>query len=236
YVEAGADIVVANTFRTNPRTLNAAGCETDGPGLNHTAVNLARSAAIAGARPVVVAASVAPAEDCYHPERVPEEAQLRDEHGKMLEWLVAAGPDMIWIETMGTIREARAATEAAAGHLPLAVSFVLREDGALLSGEPLAEAVAAIEPFAPVAVGINCIPPTGITSLLPRLRKLTARPIAVYAHIGNRQPILGWSYSQEHVSPTEYADQARRWRDQGADIIGGCCGTTPAHIAAIAGI
>lgn len=235
YVEAGADIIVANTFRTNLRTLREAGMENAGQRLNALAVELARSAVaeVDRKRPVRVAASVAPVEDCYHSERVPAEAVLRDEHGQMMVWLEVAGPDLVWIETMNTVREARAAARAAATHdLPFACSFVVNEQGDLLSGEPLEAAVDAVEPFDPLALGLNCIPPDGLTRNLPRLRRATNRPTAAYAHIGNPEPICGWSLSQS-VSPAEYAESARRWLELGASIIGGCCGTTPEHIRAI---
>lgn len=231
YVLAGADILVANTFRTNPRTLQAAGYLAEGEILNRRAVELARRAATR--RDVLVAASVGPVEDCYCPERVPTESVLRAEHERMAAWLAAAGPDLVWIETIGTVREARAAAQAAhdAG-LALVVSFVVQESGDLLGGERLEDAVAAVEPLEPVAIGLNCIPPDGLTAILPRLRRATTRPVAAYAHIGNAAPIRGWSYGQE-ASPAEYAEHARRWISLGASIVGGCCGTTPAHVRAL---
>jgi len=286
YVAAGADIVVANTFRTNVRTLRAAGMLERGAELNRTAIELARRACASchpersglsghpersegsgrGSEPasidepsqiprsarndieaalsdtetgrhrgrsIIVAASVAPVADCYHPERVPDETVLRDEHGRMLTWLKAAGPDLIWIETMGTLREARAAAQATSRtEMPFVVSFVVREDGNLLGGERLEDAVDAVEAFDPLAIGLNCIPPDGMTAILPRLRKATERPLAAYAHINNPQPISGWSYAQT-ATPEQYAQHAKRWLDLGVSIVGGCCGTTPAHIRAL---
>jgi S-methylmethionine-dependent homocysteine/selenocysteine methylase len=229
YVAAGAEIIIANTFRTNVRTLRAAGMLEHGEELNRAAINLARS----GGQSVIVAASVAPVEDCYRPDLAPDEALLRDEHGQMLAWLEAAGPDLIWIETMGTVLEARAAAQAASkARMPFVVSFVTREDGNLLGGEALEEAVDAVEQFEPTAIGLNCIPPTGMTATLPRLREATARPLAAYAHINNATPILGWSYA-EAATPEQYGEHAQRWLDLGASIVGGCCGTTPAHIRAV---
>jgi S-methylmethionine-dependent homocysteine/selenocysteine methylase len=243
YIVAGADIVVAGTFRTNVRTLRQAGMLERGPVLNRYAVRLVRQALEVerrsrqelGAAPgdVFIAASVAPVEDCYSPERVPTEAVLKREHAEMLGWMKAARPDLVWIETMNTVREARAAAGAAAEvGLPFVVSFVLRQDGELLSGEPLEDAVAAVEPFEPLALGLNCIPPDGITAHLPRLRQATARPLAAYAHINNPAPTPGWSFSQE-ATPDQYARQVKRWLDLGVRIVGGCCGTTPAHIRAV---
>lgn len=255
YVRAGADILTANTFRTNPRTLRRAGREADGPELNRRAVELARRAVReascqAGAggsgggaagilreagpgRRVWVAASVGPVEDCYRPERVPDREVLEAEHRQMVAWLRDAGPDLLWIETMNTVREACAAARAASeAGLPFVVCLVTREDGELLGGESLEAAVAAIEPLGPLALGLNCIPPDGLTRILPRLRSLTGRPLAAYAHINNAEPIPGWTFAQA-VGPADYARYALRWRELGASIIGGCCGTTPQHIRAL---
>jgi S-methylmethionine-dependent homocysteine/selenocysteine methylase len=240
YIEAGADIIAANTFRTNVRTLARAGRIANGVRLNQLAVALARRAvadATAPPRPaglrILVAASVAPVEDCYCPQRVPTAATLQSEHRQMMAWLQAAGPDLIWIETMTTIREARAAAEAAATlTLPFVISFTTQETGELLGGEPLADAVAAALPFGPLAVGVNCIPPRGLTTLLPRLRQLTTLPLAAYAHVNNAAPIPGWTYGQM-MDADEYGRTARSWLDLGAAIVGGCCGTTPEHIRAI---
>jgi homocysteine S-methyltransferase len=243
YVRAGADIIVANTFRTNVRTLRAAGMFERGPELNRAAVNLAwwaprleRLRLREISRPphdILIAASLAPTEDCYSPQRVPELSVLYKEHRKTLAWLKVGGTDLIWIETMNTVREARAAARAAKNaKLPFVLSFVLQENGDLLSGEPLQEAVAAVERFNPLALGLNCIPPDGITAHLPRLRRATTRPLAAYAHINNPQPTPGWSFSQS-ATPDQYARQVKRWLDLGATIVGGCCGTTPDHIRAI---
>lgn len=231
YIDAGADIIVANTFRTNPRALRAAGRFADGGALNTTAVRVARRAV--GRREVFVAASVGPVADCYTPEDTPAPGPLLDEHRQMMAWLASAEPDLVWIETIGTVREAAAAACAACERaLPFTVSFVARSDACLLSGEPLAEAVRVVEEFAPLAIGLNCVPPTGLTELLPRLGVLTARPLMAYAHIHNAAPIRGWSYV-ESPAPPRYAEHVRAWVAAGARVVGGCCGTTPEHIAAV---
>lgn len=238
YLAAGADIIVANTFRTNPAALRAAGRAADGPALNGLAVRLARAAtgdAVAANRQVIVAASVAPSADCYRPDLAPGDSALAREHNQMLAWLAAARPDLAWIETMNSTREALGAAAAAqSAGLSFAISFMLNERGELLGGDSLDSAIRVIDALAPLAIGLNCIPPRGISAHLPRLRQLTSRPIAVYAHIGNAAALPGWSFG-ENASPPQYAEYAAAWRDMGANIIGGCCGTTPAHVAACRG-
>lgn len=231
YVAAGAEILVANTFRTNPRTLQHAGRLADGAALNMMAVDLARRAS--GRSGALVAASVAPVEDCYSPERVPSVAALQQEHEQMAIWLQRAEPDLVWIETMNTASEARIAAQAAArAGMPFAVSFVVRENGHLLSGEPLLRGVAAVEALEPLAIGVNCVPARGIAAVLRDLRLMTSRPLAAYGHIGNAKPIPGWSYAHD-ASPEQYADCVQAWLELGVTIVGGCCGTTPAHIRAV---
>jgi len=233
YAAAGADIVVANTFRTNVRTLRAAGYLAQGEALNRLAVELAQKAVSAAGSQALVAASVGPVEDCYRPEVVPDEAELREEHGQMMVWLKAAGPDLVWIETINTVREARIAAEAACqAGLPFAVSFVVAETGRLLGGEPLEEGVRAVQSLGPVAIGLNCVPPRGLAEILPQLRRMVECRVAAYAHVNNPVAIPGWSYSQV-VDAVEYAHWAQRWVELGADIVGGCCGTGPEHIAAV---
>jgi S-methylmethionine-dependent homocysteine/selenocysteine methylase len=242
YAAAGADILVANTFRTNPRTLARAGLAERGPELNRLAIEAARRAAAFNPKSkiknprLLVAASIAPVEDCYRTDLVPDESTLECEHVQMVEWLIPAAPDLLWIETINTIREARAAARAAHdANLEFALSFVTNEHGDLLSNESLSAAVDAVLRYSPAVLGLNCIPPAGMTRNLPHLVRLAEKadcPVAAYGHIGNPNPITGWTFS-ETMTPEIYVAYTRRWLDLGATILGGCCGTTPAHIAAL---
>lgn len=234
YIGAGVDILTANTFRTNVRALRAAGREAAGEELNRRAVEIARQATERHDRRALVAGSIAPVEDCYTPARVPSEDTLRREHQQMVTWLVAAGVDLVWIETMNTLREARIAAGAAAEcDVPFVVSFVAAESGSVLGGAPVEEAVREIVALEPLAIGLNCVPPAGLTAILPRLRAATELPLVAYGHIGNAEPIPGWATCQPEVTPTEYAAEVRRWLKLGVRIVGGCCGTTPAHVRAV---
>lgn len=231
HAEAGADIVVTNTFRCGPRALERARREDEGAELVGRAVALARETGR------VVGASVAPVEDCYEPARVPEQGALEREHHRLAEWIAAAGADLVWIETMNTAREAAAAAEAArAVGLPFAVNFVLAEGGTLLSGEPLSAGFDAVCGVGdgPVSIGANCIPPKGATRALPRLLELAGDglPVAIYAHVGNPRPVPGWSFAQV-MREAEYAEAAVRWVEMGARMVGGCCGTTADYIRAM---
>ena len=231
HADAGADIVITNTFRCGPRALSRAGIEDKGGELVSEAVQLARRTNC------IVGVSVAPAEDCYQPDAVPGPDELEHEHQQLADWIAAASPDLVWIETMNTAREAEAAARAASQRgLPFAVNFVLSEQNTLLSGEPLSAGFDAVcgTGDGPICIGINCIPPKGATRALPRLLELAADriPVSVYAHVGNPKPVPGWSFAQVMKSD-EYAEAAGRWVSMGARVVGGCCGTTAEYIRAI---
>ncbi|MDJ0974629.1 MAG: homocysteine S-methyltransferase family protein [Planctomycetota bacterium] len=237
YVSAGARIVTANTFRTDRTTLSKVGLATRTRELNKLAVRLAREG-VAAARPtapILVAGSVAPVEDCYEPDLVPDDRTLTLEHGVRIGHLVAAGAACALIETMNTIREARVALEAAnAGNLPAFVSFTCAPGARLLSGEPVAEAVAAVEPLAPLGILVNCCAPDVATEALAQVVEATAIPAGVYANgRGRAHDETGWVF-KGGVSNRAYVKEARRWLDLGARLIGGCCGTTPRTIRALA--
>ncbi|MGE3181191.1 MAG: homocysteine S-methyltransferase family protein [Phycisphaerae bacterium] len=234
FVQAGADVIFANTFRVHAGILDRVNRASDGARLAASAVRIARDAAGAVDREILVAASLGPLADCYCPDETPDDATLHEAHTRTGRWLAGANPDMVWLETMNTIREARSAAAAVhANDLPLAVSFMLQEDGRLLGGDALRDAIEAVHEYHPVAIGLNCMPPSGISRWLPALSEFVGpTPVAAYAHVDNAVPLPGW-HDAEFATPAEYAAFTRTWRHLGATILGGCCGTTPAHIAAI---
>lgn len=237
YVHAGARVVTANTFRTDRTSLSKVGRAQETRELNKLAIRLAREGVARAApdAPVLVAGSVAPVEDCYRPEQVPDDRTLILEHGVRVGHLVAAGAACAMIETMNTIREARIALEAAnAGNLPALVSFTCAPDGRLLSGEPLEEAVAAVRPLDPMGLLVNCCAPDVATQALTRLVACTDLPTGVYANgRGRADEVQGWRF-RGGVSNRAYLREARQWLDRGARMLGGCCGTTPRTIRALA--
>lgn len=234
YVIAGADILTANTFRTTPRTFTKAGQQERSEALTALAVALARKAAEeVPERAVLVAGSIAPLEDCYRPDLVPSDDELQGEHELHAARLARAGVDFILLETMGTIREARAALTAARETGNEAVlSFICREDGCLLSGEPLDDAVRAVAPLEPTILSVNCVPVTQINPALAALSAAWPGPWGVYANAGRPEDRASGVITTA-VHPEEYREEARHWIAMGARLIGGCCGTNPAHIGAV---
>ncbi len=232
YARAGADALTANTFRTQARVLARAGLAGRAEELTARAVRLAREGARdAGAAAALVFGSAPPLEDCYRPELVPDDAALAREHGAHARNLVRAGVDAVLVETMNCAREAEAALRAAreAGATAL-VCFVCRPDARLLSGEPLAEAIGRVAPLAPLAVGVNCAPWSDLAACLPVLRA-SRLPFFAYANLG--APLATGGRTHE-ATPSAFAAGALPWALAGAAWLGGCCGTTPAHVAALA--
>lgn len=261
--EAGADVLTIASFRLHGRNLDKSVCSLSQRALLSIAVDAARRAAQEkissnGNRPdasraaatqgrragrssrgatrpskkifsgIAIAGSLAPLEDCYRPDRVPKQEDiLFSEHAEMATALAAAGVDLILVETMNTVREAAAAARgAAATGLPVVISCVTDGRGCLLSGERVeafARALLAL-PSPPDALGINCVAAENLAGDLARLA--AAAPGVPLAAYGNT--------FAKAVAPEDYAELAAGWVRLGARLIGGCCGTTAAHTAAVA--
>lgn len=228
YIQAGADIITTNTFRTHARSVRNSQRARQ---LTQTAVRVAQEAAADAPRKVWVAGSIAPLEDCYSPQLTPAMGYCLREHMEMAQNL--QGVDFFLIETMNTLHEAAAAAQVAQHtDTPFVVSYVLNDAFDLFSGEPLAAAIDAVLPFAPAAILINCIPTRHLSAALAKLRDLTDLPIGAYGNMGTPDDVVGWA-AEHDLSPEIYCQHATDWLAHDVKIIGSCCGSTPAHTAAI---
>lgn len=235
YAEAGAEALTANTFRTQRRTLARGGLGDRARELTATAVALAREGGRrAGKDEILVLGSAPPLEDCYRPDLVPaDDVALREEHHEHAANLAGAGVDGILVETMNTTREAVAAAAAACDTgLPTLVSFIGNARGQLLSGESLDASLRAVADREPTAVGVNCLPVSSVHACIPALLAC-GLPFFAYANQGEPLADGGWHYSEERT-PEAYAEHATAWVQAGARLVGGCCGTRPDHIRALA--
>lgn len=235
YIEAGADVIVTNTFRTNRRAFRSAQLQDRSFELTQTAVELAHQARNRFSRKeILIAGCIAPVEDCYKPELVPSEQELFDEHAEHCERLVKLDVDFLLVETMTTIREAFAAGKAAkCTGREFVISFSCKQDGTLYGGESLADAVTAVARLEPAIISLNCISPRYLTPLIKKLQLAIHNlqseiPFGVYGNVG--KPDVREGKMIIDVEPYEYVDFAKEWRDLGAVMIGGCCGTTPEYI------
>lgn len=256
YIAAGADVLKTNTLQLNRRAylnlfhglehmrrIGAQDLETRAGKLARQAVELARQACRDAGKEsdgVAIAGVISPLEHCFRPDLMPPIDQCRVEHEEMIEQMKSAGVDFILLESMNSVAEARAACEAArSSGLPVWVSFVVRENGRLLSKEPLGEAVAAVEPLGVDVVAANCAPLEDVRAAVAELRKHRKGPVGAYAHIGRYDP-PSWKFgfypqfsSADQTPPARYLEAAREWKKIGAQVVGGCCGTTPEHIRAL---
>ncbi len=237
YVEAGCDILTTNSYATFADRLHPHGLGDRADELTRLSGHLARGAADASERLVLVAASLPPMRGSYCPNPDGTYEELRAEYAVMVDQL-ADSADLFLCETMGACFEARAAADAAReSGLPVWVAFTLQ--GAtgphLLDGTPFDEAVDSIDADAFL---LNCCPPEQTSEALPYLRAATDLPIGAYANAFHGMPV-GWKGRDGHALPEgrtdmgaqRYAEAARGWVAMGADIVGGCCEIGPAHIA-----
>ena len=239
YRAAGAELITTNTFRTHRRSLQGGGFGERAGELTRLAVEIARQAArlpSPNGAEGLVAGSIAPLEDCYSPELVPADEMLRAEHEEMVAHLVDAGVDILLVETMNTVREAVVAAGAAvASELPTFVGLICDRDGKLLSGESVREAVEQLEPLGPDALSINCTPTPELHKALGELISHTDLAVGAYGNVGYADDDQGW-VNTDSIDPEAYVRHAERWLQMGARLIGGCCGTGPAHTTALANL
>jgi len=247
YIRAGADVISTNSFQlcrralynhfrdeTHRRQIGAADLEERADKLLAASVHLAieARARTAGARPVAVAAAITTLEWCFRPDLAPSAKQAKSEYREIFQVVKDAGADLVLLETLNSISEARAALEVAKSlGLPCWTSFVCDQCGRLFTGETMAEMVAALEPLGVDAILLNCAPPGDINAGLKELLATAHVTTGAYPHIGRFDP-PEWMFTDEYP-PARYLQVAVSWKQMGARILGGCCGTTPDHIAAL---
>jgi S-methylmethionine-dependent homocysteine/selenocysteine methylase len=232
YVHAGASVLRTNTFRTQPRIFPDRWQD-----LVRTAVHLARAGSKATEpaaetrEGIRIAGSIAPVYDCYRPDLSPAEDEARHAHGALARTLAAERVDLIVCETFPHAGEARIAVEEAVRTgLETWVALTAGPDGSLMTPEAMELAARDCAAAGARAVLVCC---TGARVTLPYVERLAriGVPFGAYANAGDVADGLGWNVEG---AAERYVDLARAWRDAGATIIGSCCGTSPAHIAALA--
>ncbi|HEY1944465.1 MAG TPA: betaine--homocysteine S-methyltransferase [Roseiarcus sp.] len=236
FADAGADILLTNSFGANRRRLALHGLEGRVRELNRLAAENARAAAAEAGRPIVVAGSVGPTGDLLAPLGPLSEEEAVDVFAEQIEGLREGGADVVWIETMSAAEEIRAAAHAAARlGMPYTITASFDTAGKTMMG--LAPAtfadLAAGFATAPLALGANC--GVGAADLLVSILGMTeARPDATVIAKANAG-VPQWHGAHIHYSgsPELMGVYAALAVDAGARIVGGCCGTTPVHLAAM---
>ena len=243
YIEAGADVITTNTYSTIPSYLGKGGMADRFEELTGLAARLARKAASQADRRILVAGALPPLEESYRSDLVPAFDEAVPVYRRMVH-AMADDVDLFLCETMSCAREARCAAEQALGHgggKPVYVSWTLSEEpgSGLRSGETVREAFATLDGLDIAAFLFNCTHPEAIEVGLVELKALTDKPLGCYPNRLNRVP-EGWTLDNEREVglrddlPIElYVESIQRSIDNGATIVGGCCGIGPQYIRAM---
>ncbi len=235
-VEAGADLFLTNSFGGNAARLKLHGAEARVRELNMAAAGLAREVADTAARPVAVAGSMGPTGELIEPVGSLAEADAQAIFAEQAAALVAGGVDVLWVETIAAPEELRAAATAIAEHgAPWCVTMSFDTAGRTMMGVTAAEMVALAEGLAhpPVAYGANCgVGASDLVRTVREMRLAGARlPLIAKGNAGIPKFVDG--HVHYDGTPSLMADYAALARACGARIIGGCCGTGPAHLQAM---
>ena len=231
YFAAGADIVYANTFGANSAKYHG-----DAPLADVVAAGVAiakEAAARAGGRRFV-ALDVGPTGRLLKPAGDFEFDVAYDAFAEQVRLGAAAGADLVAVETMGDLYELKAAVLAAKenSNLPVLATVALGEDGKLLTGADVDCVAALLEGLHADAIGLNCgFGPDRMLAFVKRLAARTSLPIVVKPNAGLPKVVDGRTVFT--VGPEEFARDVAALVEAGASVVGGCCGTTPAHIAAV---
>lgn len=236
FVDAGADIILTNSFGGTRHRLKLHHAQDRVHELNRKAAEIARSVADAAGRPVIVGGSVGPTGELLQPLGALTYEEAVEAFREQIEGLKEGGADIAWIETMSAPDEIRAAAEAAiAAGLPYVYTGSFDTAGRTMMGLAPADIHGVADGLseAPVAVGANC--GVGASDILSSLLDMAeARPDAIMVVKGNCG-IPEFRGTEIHYSgtPELMADYVRLAVDAGARIIGGCCGTSCTHLAAM---
>lgn len=236
FVEAGADIVLTNTFGANARRLALHGLETRAREINRVAAQLARSVADAAGRTVVVGGSVGPTGELFEPLGALTESAAVEVFAEQIAGLAEGGADVAWIETMSALEEIRAAVLAAAQvGLPCTFTASFDTAGRTMMGvtpRALMEFAQALDPR-PLAIGANC--GVGAADLVVSVLGMTEHDagIPVIAKANAGIPRVSGAHVHYSGTPELMARYVELASDAGARIIGGCCGTGFEHLASM---
>lgn len=234
YLAAGAEVIESNTFGANRYNLAAHGLGAKARLVNQRGVRLAREAREIAGEPAFVAGAVGPIGRLLRPVGDVSLDDARDAFREQIEGLLEGGADLILLETFPRLDELLQAVQAArsACDLPLIAQMTVAEDGQTLDGSAPSEVVRVLAAAGVDAVGVNCgVGPQSTLEVVREMAAATSLPITAMPNAGLPQRVGGRFL---YFSTPEYlAEYALRLVDAGAALIGGCCGTTPDHVAAM---
>jgi methionine synthase I (cobalamin-dependent)/5,10-methylenetetrahydrofolate reductase len=231
FIRAGADLIETNTFGANRRKLSQLYLDDEFERINGAGVKLAREAREVSGRDVFVAGSIGPLGDLAVPAA--QRSELFAEQASLLD---GRGIDLFMVETFYDLDELEAAIEAVRGvsSLPIVATLTFDEGAETLAGVTAADAAARLRPLGLAAIGANH--GAGLHAALAALEAMGGDggpPLAALPNVGLAS-LSGGRVIYPHATPEYFAEFAAHARQLGARLIGGCCGTTPLEIAAIA--
>jgi methionine synthase I (cobalamin-dependent) len=236
YLEAGAQIILTNTFGGTRLRLALHNAESQAAAANQAAAQILRKVADQSSQEVIVAGDMGPTGEVLAPYGELAFQNAKDAFKEQAAALIAGGVDLIWIETMSDLEEVRAAVEGTrevSSEIPIVTTMTFDTHSRTMMGVTPEQAFETLSGFGVAALGGNCgNGPEEIIEVITKMRTFDQDSILVAkANAGIPELIQGKAVYR--ASPETMADYAIQSYQAGARVIGACCGSTPEHIAAI---
>jgi len=232
YIRAGADLIETNTYAANRAKLKKFGLDPKVAEINRAGGRIAREEA---GRGVMVAGSIGPLGVRVEPLGPLPAAEAEDAFAEQASVLAESGVDLFILETFSDLNEIRRALQAVrlvAPGFPLIAQMTLDEEGYSLCGSTAEDVAVKLEEWGADVVGLNCsVGPAAMLASIERMARVTKLPLSAMPNAGMPREVEGRNIYL--CSPDYMAEYAKRFILSGVKVVGGCCGTTPAHIRAM---
>ena len=231
YVEAGADIITTNTFRTTTWSYRRAEYSPKRASRKAKdslmkAIDLARSV-----NPNILAGSITSINDCYEPDEYPGKSIAEDSYGETIEWFIEGGVDTVLLETMGHLNEINIALEATKNIPIVWLSLIINDRDHLLSGHQLSE-IYALKIERLTCLMLNCNTVRLTSEALDSFIDNKILDWGIYPNLGLTQPEIDGEMG-EIIDDETFKNSMFKYLEKTPYIIGACCGSTPNHIRII---
>ena len=231
YVEAGADIITTNTFRTTTWSYRRAEYSPKRASRKAKdslmkAIDLARSV-----NPNILAGSITSINDCYEPDEYPGKSIAEDSYGETIEWFIEGGVDTVLLETMGHLNEINIALEATKNIPTVWLSLIINDRDHLLSGHQLSE-IYALKIERLTCLMLNCNTVRLTSEALDSFIDNKILDWGIYPNLGLTQPEIDGEMG-EIIDDETFKNSMFKYLEKTPYIIGACCGSTPNHIRII---
>jgi methionine synthase I (cobalamin-dependent) len=236
YIQAGSNVILTNSFGGTRFRLKLHNFQDRVVEFNRAAAQNARAEADAAGHPVIVAGSMGPTGELLEPMGTMTFEEAKVAYAEQAGALAEGGVDVLWIETMSDLNEVKAAIEGAqsVSDLPLVATMTFDTHGHTMMGVKPEQAVEFLKAYDLTAIGANCGNGPGEIEAVVTAMRTVAPDVPLIAKANAGIPHWEGSELKYDGTPEVMANYAARVRDLGANLIGGCCGNTPAHIQAMA--